>query len=311
MCLIYLDGVNVKFRGTSAMSKYAHFDNESKKRSLKLCKFIGSRKKSDDDQRYEITKMLPPYSTTSPYSKILDFNNKTKAVCQSTDLSLFLDQCKVILVGDANCGKTSLITRFTSASFDHDYKPTHGVDYESKYFDVLNVDYNMGLWDVPGQEKFKIIVQSYYKNANVIVVCFDLTRPSTLMNASKWMQEALAANVKNDPIRFLVGTKSDLLGKRALEGLEAHGNLVAQELDAEYFSVSSKEGSEVNNLFKRLTALAFENSVQKLIKPPDYHTVKNNLSSKFPSTPNRFPFNMLRRIFFMHHRSPHNFRLDD
>lgn len=94
------------------------------------------------------------------------------------------------------------------------------------------------------------------------------------------MKETLRANLQTDPIRFLVGTKSDLLSKRAQEGLEIHANLIAQELDAEYFSISSKEGTEVNELFKRFTALAFENSVQKLIKPPDYYTVKNNLSSE-------------------------------
>lgn len=263
------------------MSKYTNFDNESKKKPLKLCKFLNVRKKSDEDQRYEITKMNSPYTTTSPYSRILEFNSKTKAVCGNTDLSMFLDQCKVIFVGDEKCGKTSLINRFTSSSFDSDYKPTAGVDYEAKYFNVLDIGYNVGLWDVPGDERFKIIVQSYYKNANVIVVVFDLTRPSTLVNATKWMQETLAANLKTDPIRFLVGTKSDILSRKTLEGLEAHANLVAQELDAEYFSVSSKNGTEVNNLLKRFIALAFENSVQKLIKPTDYYTVKNNLSSKF------------------------------
>lgn len=261
------------------MSKYENFDYESKRRTIKLCKFLNNKMKSEEDQRYEITKMIAPYSTTSsPYNKILEFNKKTKAVCQNTDLTLFLDQCKVIFVGDASCGKTSLINRFTSSSFDQDYKQTLGVDYEAKFFDVLDVSYNVGFWDVPGHEKFKFIVQSYYKNSNVIVVVFDLTRPTTLVNAKIWMEEALNQNTKTDPIRFLVGTKSDLLSKKAQEGIEAHANFIAQELDAEYFSVSSKDGTEVNNLFKRFTALAFENSVQKLIKPPDYYTVKNNLS---------------------------------
>lgn len=282
------------------MSKYTNFDNESKRRNLKLCKFLNVRKKCDEDQRYEIEKMVQPYSAGSPYNRILDFNNKTKAVCQNTDLTMFLDQCKVIFIGDANCGKTSLINRFTSSSFELEYKPTIVADYESKYFEVLDASYNVGFWDVPGEERFKCITQTYFKDSNVIVVVFDLTRPSTLMNAIKWMKESLAANIKTDPIRFLVGTKADLLSKKALEGLEAHANLIAQEMDAEYFSVSSRDGTEVNNLFKRFTGLSFENSVQKLIKPPDYHTVKNNLSSKFPSSA-CFP----RFINF------HNFRLGD
>lgn len=262
------------------MSRYKNFDSESSKRSLKLCRFLRSNRKSEDDQRFEIAKMAAPYSTTSPYNQILDFNNKTKLICDSTDLSMFLDQCKVIFVGDASCGKSSLIKRFASSSFDLDCKTTLGADYEAKFFNVLDVDYNVGFWDLPGDEKFNAMSRPYYKNSNVIVVVFDLTRTSTLANAAKWMKETLTANVKTDPIRFLVGTKSDLLSKRVLEGLEEHANVIAQELDAEYFSVSSKDGTEVDNLFRRFTALSFENSIQKLIKPPDYHSVKNNISSK-------------------------------
>lgn len=262
------------------MSKYESFDNDSKTGGLRLCKFFGARRKTDEEQRFDITKMILPYSISSPYHKILDFNKKTKAVCQNTDLTMFLDQCKTIFVGDAGCGKTSLIQRFSSSTFDLDYKQTSLAEYETKYFEILGIEYSVGFWDIPGEERYAG-TQSYYKNATVIVVAFDVTRPSTLVNAKKWMREALSANIKTDPIRFLVGTKNDLLSKKALEVLEAHANFVAQELDAEFFSVSSKDGSEVNNLFKRFTALAFENSVQKLIRPPDYHAVKNSISSEF------------------------------
>lgn len=279
------------------MSKYESFDNDSKKGGLKLSKFFGARKKTDEEQRFDITKMILPYSNSSPYHKILDFNKKTKAVCQNTDLTLFLDQCKTIFVGDAGCGKTSLIQRFSSSTFDLDYKQTSIAEYETKYFEILGIEYSVGFWDIPGDERFKFISRSYYKNAAVIVVAFDMTRPSTLANATKWMREALSANIKTDPIRFLVGTKKDLLSKKALEVLEAHAHFVAQELDAEFFSVSSKDGSEVNNLFKRFTALAFENSVQKLIRPPDYHDVKNNISSEYEIT-----------LFAMLHQTPHVIR---
>lgn len=260
------------------MSKYTTFDSEPKRRISKLSKILNTRR--DDDQRYCITKMPQLYSAISPYSKILEFNDRTKVICQKTDLSMFLDTCKIIFVGDANTGKSSLINRFTSNTFDHNYQPTLGVDYQTKFFDVLNVDYNCGFWDSPGSERFKWILEPYYQNANVVVVLFDLTRPSTLINATRWMEDALSANEKSNPLRFLVGTKSDLLPKRTLENIEVKSNLVAQELDAEYFSISSRDGTEVSNLFKRFISLAFENSVQKLIRPPDYNLVRNNLKRK-------------------------------
>jgi small GTP-binding protein len=272
------------------MSEYTKFDFESKRnRGSRLTKFLTVRnRRSSDDQRFEIMKMVPSYSNISPYNRIQDFNNKTKAVCLNTDLTMFLDECKVVIVGDANCGKSSLIKRFTTSKFEENYRPTIGVVLEQKYFDVLENGYNVGFWDMPGEEKFRQIFQSYYKNSNVIVVVFDLTRPSTLMNAARWMRDTLAANMSTDPIRFLVGTKSDLLSKRALDSLEAHASLVAQELDAEFCAVSAKDGSEVNNLFKRITSLSFENSVQKLIRPPDYHAHKNNISSEFLKNFSRF-----------------------
>jgi GTPase SAR1 family protein len=109
---------------------------------------------------------------------------------------------------------------------------------------------------------------------------FDLSKPSTLINACRWMKEALSANEKIDPIRFLVGTKSDLLPKKALEGLEAHATFIAQEIDAEYFSTSSRDNVEVTSLFKRFVSLSFDNSVQRLIRPPDYNVIKNNIKSE-------------------------------
>lgn len=263
------------------MSRYKSFDNESSKRSLKLCRFLRSNRKCEQDKRFQIEKMTVPYSTTSPYSKIIDFNSKTKLICNNTDLSMFLNECKVIFVGDESCGKTSLVKRFTSPTSGLDCKATLEAEYETKFFNILDVDYNVCFWDLPGDEKFNAMSRPYYKNSNVVVVVFDLTRTSTLTNAARWMRETLSSNLETDPIRFLVGTKSDLLSKRTLEGLEAHANVIAQELDAEYFSVSSKDGTEVDNLFRRFTALAFENSIQKLIRPPDYHTVKNNISSEY------------------------------
>lgn len=104
------------------------------------------------------------------------------------------------------------------------------------------------------------------------------------------MKEALAANDKIDPIRFLVGTKSDLLPKKALEGLESHASFIAQEIDAEYFSTSSRDDKEVTNLFRRIVSLAFDNSVQRLIRPADYHVVKNNIKSMLNSFWNSFKF---------------------
>lgn len=109
-----------------------------------------------------------------------------------------------------------------------------------------------------------------------------MTRESTLNSTAGWLRDALRVNQNNEePFIFLVGTKSDLLDKKSLETMEKKAIKVAQEMNAELFLVSSKEGSAVRTLFRRFTSLAFENAVQKLITPSDLHKVKNNISSEY------------------------------
>lgn len=88
------------------MSKYISFDNEPKKAS-KFCKMISTKR--EDDRR--IQKMPQSSSSLSPYNNITEFSNKTKVICTKTDLSMFLESCKAIFVGDISTGKTSLINR--------------------------------------------------------------------------------------------------------------------------------------------------------------------------------------------------------
>ncbi|CAO1328655.1 unnamed protein product [Diamesa tonsa] len=231
--------------------------------------------KREDDRR--IQKMPQSSSVLSPYNKITEFSSKTKVICTKTDLSMFMESCKAIFVGDISTGKTSLINRFTRSTFEYEYKSTIGIDFETEYFRILDVEYNLQIWDSAGQERFKCIAKSYYRNANAIVVVHDLTRPSTLKNSITWLKDALQANERNEPYLFLVGTKCDLLSRRALEAAEKEAEAIAHQMNAEHISVSAREGTNVVNLFKRLTALAFESSVQKLITPPDYNLIRNNI----------------------------------
>lgn len=76
-------------------------------------------------------------------------------------------------------------------------------------------------WDTAGHERFKCIAQSYYRNASVVVVAFDMTRPETLLNGKRWLDEALRLNT-GPVLKFLVGTKKDLLVSKALNGVLIH-----------------------------------------------------------------------------------------
>ena len=58
---------------------------------------------------------------------------------------------KVIIVGDMSVGKTSLVKRLVTNSFNHDYKATIGVDFEIEKYQILNTNFNLQIWDTAGQ----------------------------------------------------------------------------------------------------------------------------------------------------------------
>ncbi|XP_053136442.1 ras-related protein Rab-36 [Hemicordylus capensis] len=170
---------------------------------------------------------------------------------------------KVVVVGDLYVGKTSLINRFCKDVFDRDYKATIGVDFEIERFEIAGVPYNLQIWDTAGQEKFKCIASAYYRGAEVIITVFDLADIQTLDHTKQWLEDALRENEPGSSFIFLVGTKKDLVSDAACEQTELDAIRFANEMQAEYWSVSAKTGENVRDFFSRVAALAFEKSMLK------------------------------------------------
>jgi small GTP-binding protein len=170
---------------------------------------------------------------------------------------------KAVIVGDSAVGKTSLLLRFCHETFQKDYKATIGVDFEVETFTVLSVPFTLQLWDTAGAERFKCIAASYYRGANVIVIVFDMSNINTLRSVRQWRDEAChnAQTESAQQLVFLVGTKKDLLCESAFHQVDQQGLAMASELKAEYWSLSSLTGANVNEFFFRVVALSFDISM--------------------------------------------------
>ncbi|XP_023384085.1 ras-related protein Rab-36 isoform X2 [Pteropus medius] len=171
------------------------------------------------------------------------FHGQVNAACQRRNTgTVGLSLSKVVVVGDLYVGKTSLIHRFCKNVFDHDYKATIGVDFEIERFEIVGIPYSLQIWDTAGQEKFKCIASAYYRGAQVIITAFDLTDMQTLEHTRQWLEDALRENEPGSCFVFLVGTKKDLLSGAACEQAEVEAMHLANEMQAEYWSVSAKTG---------------------------------------------------------------------
>ena len=72
---------------------------------------------------------------------------------------------KIILVGESQVGKTNIMSKFLQNSFDENSRPTIGVEFGGKIYNIYGHQIKAQIWDIAGQERYKNLVQSYYRGA--------------------------------------------------------------------------------------------------------------------------------------------------
>lgn len=93
----------------------------------------------------------------------------------SVDYSSFDALFKIVLIGESDTGKTSMLLRFVDNKFSPEYQCTIGVDFKIKTLRVDDSVVKMQIWDTAGQERFRSISQAYYRNSQGAVAVYDVT----------------------------------------------------------------------------------------------------------------------------------------
>ena len=95
---------------------------------------------------------------------------------------------KVVVVGEASVGKTSIIERFDKDTFRQSTLPTVGCDKFDKEVQVGNDKVRLSIWDTAGQERFRGMSAIYFKKCQAVVLVFDLTRAATFDKLDYWLE---------------------------------------------------------------------------------------------------------------------------
>ena len=171
-------------------------------------------------------------------------------------------KCKLLIIGDSEVGKTSVVSRYTKDIFNLNYLATTGIEFFSKDENIDNKIVRIELWDTAGQEKFHSLTAGFFRNAEGIIVMFDVTNTISFENIRNWTESIkthMSSEIDNIPV-IIVGNKIDLY-EREIKTEEA--NKYCNELGYKYFETSAKTGENVNQTIKYLVKEVLKIKVNK------------------------------------------------
>ena len=158
---------------------------------------------------------------------------------------------KIVIIGDAAVGKTSLINQFVESSFNEDYKPTLGANIVRKDVNLDNTKVRLIMWDLAGQEKYRVVRSMYFQGCEGALLVYDVTRYHTLDNINnKWLKD-YKKHVKKKGAYILIGNKTDLKDQVAIP--TERGKELATKIKASHFiETSAKLGENIEEAFSLL-----------------------------------------------------------
>ena len=174
--------------------------------------------------------------------------------------------CKVVLLGDSGVGKTCIITRFVSSSFDANMTSTNGASYCTKLvkYEQLGKNLLLDVWDTAGQEKYRSLTKFFYKDAAAVILVYDITREDSFENMKNYWYNQLLENCNKDVVLGVVGNKCDLFEEEKVT--EADAREFADKIGAIFELTSAQNNTGITEIFQEVGNKYLDPNFQQKIK---------------------------------------------
>ena len=156
---------------------------------------------------------------------------------------------KVILVGDSGVGKTSMISRYLNQYNEH-IDSTITTSYYTKLVIIDNYKLTFQIWDTVGQEQFRSLNSLFFKDAQICLMVYDITREDSFSSIKDYWYEAVLANGLEGVIFGVAGNKNDLYENEKVNKEEVRN--FSNEINATFKFTSAKQNTCIDELFKEL-----------------------------------------------------------
>ncbi|HET7037635.1 MAG TPA: Rab family GTPase [Thermomicrobiaceae bacterium] len=158
---------------------------------------------------------------------------------------------KVIVGGEGNVGKTSLIRQYAKGKFSEARNITLGIDITTQQFSIGGEDVRLAIWDIEGQAGNR---PNFYIGAQAAALVYDGTEPASLEALVQWHQRV--HRYSSDTPVIVVCNKVDL----GLTFPPVWGRVFARCIGARHGFVSAKTGDNVGQLFQLLAESAVDHA---------------------------------------------------
>ena len=171
-----------------------------------------------------------------------------------------INNYKIVVLGDINVGKTSILSRFRYGTFEASYMPTLGIDFFTKNLFYEDKTIRLILWDTAGQERFRSLIPTYLKNADCIIIVYDITNKESFYSLNHWLKSA-KDNTVEETIFIICGNKIDLKEKRTITNEEINEYIKKNNLI--YVECCAKNGDGIKELFNTIAQNLGESNFAK------------------------------------------------
>ena len=155
-------------------------------------------------------------------------------------------QLKIVLLGDAGVGKSSIVLRYVTDSFKTDADGTVGASYMGKIVTINDTMVKLNVWDTAGQERYHSLAKMYYKDADAAILVYDITKHDSFDGMIRWHKE-VSENSKPGIVIAVAGNKEDLVDLEKVSFEEA--NEFVRSINGIYRKTSAKANYGIDDLF--------------------------------------------------------------
>ena len=156
---------------------------------------------------------------------------------------------KIILIGDTNVGKTTILLNYIQNDFNENMIHTVGLENRVKIMNIRGFRAKVQIWDTAGQERYNSLSQQFFRNVDGILLVFDLSNKDSFNNIKKWLNE-IKANSDHSIKKLLVGNKSDMKDK--IKVSKSMIDNFCNDKKLKYVEVSAKDNESISKAFDTL-----------------------------------------------------------